>query len=131
MAHSSNSRRMALINNWDLKDVNNTLYEDQRAEGLGSPDRSTARSLKGIFTHTPTRSLSARSRRPIWILRRPAGPRLSISLSFQNMSAGFECTGLAGAFLAMMPAGWDSFSRVSRQTRFARPFGLEDIPRRK
>jgi hypothetical protein len=30
---------MALINNWDLKDVNNAIYEDQRAEAGGSPAR--------------------------------------------------------------------------------------------
>jgi len=30
---------MALINNWDLKDVNNAIYEDQRADAAGSPAR--------------------------------------------------------------------------------------------
>jgi len=29
---------MALINNWDLKDVNNAIYEEKAVEGLGGPE---------------------------------------------------------------------------------------------
>jgi hypothetical protein len=113
---------MALINNWDSKDINNSLYYEKHPEGLGGPENiymvsdlgasfgTTGVSWKRAATdgnlHSFSRSKFMQKASAAYVdLPYPHAPSCSISSTHPITSCEYTCAGSAGTFPARTSGG--------------------------
>ena len=133
---------MAVMNNWDLKDTNNSVY---LTHGEPPEERYVVSDLGGSFGPTglnwmqkgkPAAYCSSK-----WIktvtpelrrLQRTFSARGELTISiFPKWRSASACCGSANTSRARMPGGWGINWRDCPRIRFATPFAREATPPRK